>query len=133
MVTSFDQSAGSWSNLHGRLGSLQFVIGGLLLDLLVVPLLLWRRTRLFAFAAAVVFNLINGVIFDIGIFPWLMLGALLIFFPPELLRRFARAFMSSGDAVPDAEPSQACVRPATSSCPSLTSSQKLVAGLLAAY
>src|SRR5215207_2972290 len=52
-----------------------FVIGGLLLDLLVVPLLLWRGTRLFAFAASVVFNLINAVIFDIGIFPWLMLGA----------------------------------------------------------
>jgi vitamin K-dependent gamma-carboxylase len=114
-----------------------FVIGGLLLDLLVVPLLLWRRTRLFAFAAAVVFNLINGVIFDIGIFPWLMLGALLIFFPPELLRRFARAFMSSGEASPDAEPSQASVSATTieetRSCPSLTSSQKLVAGLLAAY
>ena len=78
-----------------------FVIGGLLLDLLVVPLLLWRRTRLFAFAAAVVFNLINAVIFDIGIFPWLMLGALLIFFPPDLMRRFARAFMSPGEAFPD--------------------------------
>ena len=87
-----------------------FVIGGLMLDLLVVPLLLWRRTRLFAFAAAVVFNLINAVIFDIGIFPWLMLGALLIFFPPDLMRRFARAFMSPGEAFPD-EPSQASVRP----------------------
>jgi len=29
-----------------------FVIGGLLLDLLVVPLLLWRRTRLVAYEAA---------------------------------------------------------------------------------
>jgi len=114
-----------------------FVIGGLMLDLLVVPLLLWRRTRLFAFAAAVVFNLINAVIFDIGIFPWLMLGALLIFFSPDLLRRFARAFMSPGEAFDDAEPSQASVRPERiaerSSCPSLFASQKLVAGLLAAY
>ena len=113
-----------------------FVIGGLLLDLLVVPLLLWRRTRLFAFAAAVIFNLINAVIFDIGIFPWLMLGALLIFFPPDLLRRFARAFMSPGEAF-DAKSSQASVRPETtaerSSYPSLFGSQKLVAGLLAAY
>ncbi|MEN3325544.1 MAG: hypothetical protein V7638_351 [Acidobacteriota bacterium] len=114
-----------------------FVIGGLLLDLLVVPLLLWRRTRLFAFAAAVVFNLINAVIFDIGIFPWLMLGALLIFFPPDLLRRFARAFMSAGDAVDDVQPSQAFVGPKTiaegSSCPSLFASQKLIVGLLATY
>src|SRR5215208_4489105 len=136
MVTSFDQSAGSWSNLHGRLGSLQFVIGGLLLDLLVVPLLLWRRTRLFAFAAAVLFNLINAVIFDIGIFPWLMLGALLIFFSPDLLRRFARAFMSPGEEFVDAKPLQASVTPTVaegSSCPPLLASQKLVAGLLAAY
>ena len=108
-----------------------FVIGGLLLDLFVVPLLLWRRTRIFALVAAVMFNLINALIFDIGIFPWLMLGALLIFFPPDLLRRFARAFMSPG------EPSLDTKLPATidqrRSCPSLSAKQKLVAGLLAAY
>lgn len=113
-----------------------FVVGGLLLDLFVVPLLLWRRTRLFAFAAAVAFNLINAVIFDIGIFPWLMLGALLIFFPPDLARRFARGFMSPGEFA-DAElprPSTQTVPVAEeSSCPPLSSSQKLVAGLLAAY
>ena len=107
-----------------------FVIGGLLLDLLVVPLLLWRRTRLFAFVAAVLFNLINSVLFDIGIFPWLMLGALLIFFPPDVPRRFARAFMSSGEDVLDAEPSPVSER---ASSPSLSTSQKLVVGLLAAY
>ncbi len=100
-----------------------FVIGGLMLDLLVVPLLLWRRTRLFAFAAAVLFNLINSVIFEIGIFPWLMLGALLIYFPPELLRRYARAFMSPGEEFLDAKPAHE-----TSFTP-----QRLVVGLLAAY
>lgn len=113
-----------------------FVFGGLLLDLLVVPLLLWRRTRLVAFAAAVVFNLINAVIFSIGIFPWLMLGALLIFFPPDLLRRFAREFMSSGEEF-DKEPPPVSVGPTTiaekSSGASLTASQKLMVGLLATY
>ena len=112
-----------------------FVISGLMLDLLVVPLILWRRTRLFAFVAAIAFNLINSVIFDIGIFPWLMLGALFIYFPPDLLRRFARAFMSPGEEFDDA--SQVSVSPKTiaegSSCPTLSGSQKLVAGLLAAY
>ncbi|MCA1579238.1 MAG: HTTM domain-containing protein [Acidobacteria bacterium] len=114
-----------------------FAIGGLLLDLLVVPLLLWRRTRPFAFAAAVVFNLLNAVIFEIGIFPWLMLGALLIFFPPDLARRFARGFMSPGEEYLDAQPSQASARPKTItkriSGVDLTRSQKRVAGLLAAY
>ena len=97
MVTSFDQNPGVGHIFTADWVVYSFVIGGLLLDLLVVPLLLWRRTRLFAFVAAVLFNLINAVIFDIGIFPWLMLGALLIFFPPDLPRRFARAFMSSGE------------------------------------
>jgi hypothetical protein len=105
-----------------------FVIGGLLVDLLVVPLLLWRRTRLFGFVAAILFNLINSVIFDIGIFPWLMLGALLIYFPPDLMRRFARAFMSPGEEFVDAPPVTA-----SSSCPALSTLQKVVVGLLAGY
>jgi hypothetical protein len=75
------------------------------------------------------------VIFDIGIFPWLMLGALLIFFPPDLVRRFARAFMSPGEPFGDAK--QTSVTPKTiaepGSCATLTASQKLVAGLVAAY
>jgi hypothetical protein len=102
-----------------------FVIGGLVLDLFVVPLLLWKRTRRFAFAAAIVFNLINSVIFDIGIFPWLMLGALFIYFPPDLVRRFARAFMSPGEEFLDAKPLQVSETTFTP--------QKLVVGLLAAY
>jgi vitamin K-dependent gamma-carboxylase-like protein len=115
-----------------------FVFSGLLLDLLVVPLLLWRRTRLFAFAAAVLFNLINAVIFEIGIFPWLMLGALLIYFPPDLMRRAARAFMYQGEEFEDAPPPrEVATKPEPiverRSFPPLSASQKLVAGLLAAY
>jgi hypothetical protein len=114
-----------------------FVVGGLMLDLLVVPLLLWRRTRPFAFAAAVAFNLINAVIFDIGIFPWLMLGSLLIYFPPDLLRRFARAFMSPGEEFEKVEASQASAESGPTAEISSNSlsfpQQKLVVGLLAAY
>ncbi|HXC51740.1 MAG TPA: HTTM domain-containing protein [Candidatus Limnocylindrales bacterium] len=64
-----------------------FVIGGLLLDLLLVPSLLWRRTRVPAFLAAMSFHLMNAWLFRIGIFPWLMLAASLVFFPPEVSRR----------------------------------------------
>jgi vitamin K-dependent gamma-carboxylase len=113
-----------------------FVYGGLLVDLLVVPLMLWRRTRLVAFSAAVVFNLINAAIFNIGIFPWFMLGATLIFFPPELMRRFARAFMTPGAALRTDEKNQTHVRtvkPYTPSCPALGRNQKIVLGLLATY
>lgn len=68
-----------------------FVFGGVLLDLLVVPLMLWKRTRLPAFLAATAFHLMNARLFHIGVFPWLMLAATVVFFPPETPRRLAVA------------------------------------------
>jgi hypothetical protein len=60
---------------------------GLALDLLVVPGLLWRRTRPWAFAAAVLFHLMNSRLFTIGVFPWFMIAATTIFFEPDWPRR----------------------------------------------
>ncbi len=60
-----------------------FSYGGLLLDLFIVPLLLWRRTRVVAVVMAVVFHLTNVELFTIGIFPWFMIAALPLFFPPD--------------------------------------------------
>ncbi len=64
-----------------------FAYSGLLLDLLVVPLLLWKRTRWVAYLLAVLFHVLNSVLFEIGIFPWMMIGATLVFFPPDWPRR----------------------------------------------
>ena len=64
-----------------------FNYGGLLFDLLLVPFLLWRRTRLFAFGVAVLFHLMNARLFSIGIFPWFMIAATALFFPPDWPRR----------------------------------------------
>ena len=64
-----------------------FSYGGLLFDLLVVPLLLWRRTRALAFVAALGFHLTNAALFQIGIFPWLMIAATTVFFTPDWPRR----------------------------------------------
>jgi vitamin K-dependent gamma-carboxylase len=61
--------------------------GVLLLDLLLVPLLLWRRTRIWAFCAAVTFHLINAYRFNIGIFPWLAIAATTLYFTPSWPRR----------------------------------------------
>jgi len=130
-----------------------FVFGGLLLDLFVVPLLLWRRTRPYAFLAAVLFNLLNAIIFQIGIFPWFMLGATLIFFPPDLMRRIFRGIVrafASADAPANAPSKTALdatsletgpldMRPHLSarlnaaSCTELSWKQKTVAALLATY
>lgn len=65
-----------------------FALAGVAFDLLVVPGLLFRRTRPFAVAAAVAFHLMNAALFRIGIFPWLMLLSTPIFFEPETVRRW---------------------------------------------
>lgn len=57
--------------------------GGLLFDLLVVPALLWRRTRVAASLAAVSFHLLNEELFRIGICPWFALAATTLFFRPD--------------------------------------------------
>lgn len=64
-----------------------FSWGGMLFDLLVVPGLLWKKTRPLAFAAALMFHLTNAFLFTIGIFPWLMIAATLVFFPPGWPRK----------------------------------------------
>lgn len=69
-----------------------FSYGGLLLDLLVVPLLLWRRTRVAAFVWAVSFHLLNKWLLGVGIFPWFSIAATLLFFPPDWPRRILRIF-----------------------------------------
>lgn len=61
--------------------------GALVLDLGVVFALLNRRTRLFGYIAAVGFHLMNSRLFTLGIFPWLMIAATMIFFPPDWPRR----------------------------------------------
>jgi len=62
--------------------------GGLMLDLLMVPLLLWRPTRWLAFVGAVLFHGLNAYLFNIGYFPWLMLLVTgLVFFSPDQVAR----------------------------------------------
>jgi vitamin K-dependent gamma-carboxylase len=60
----------------------------LLFDLLVVPALLWSPTRRLAMVATFVFHLLNAAMFDIGVFPWLMLCATPLLVPPDWPRRF---------------------------------------------
>ncbi|MBI2921789.1 MAG: HTTM domain-containing protein [Planctomycetes bacterium] len=67
-----------------------FAYGGLLIDLFIVPLLLWRRTRTPAFLAAFGFHAMNALLFDIGVFPPMMIAASTIFFDPSWPRKFLR-------------------------------------------
>jgi hypothetical protein len=54
---------------------------GALFDLALPALLLWRPSRPWAWAAAVVFHAATALLFPIGLFPWIMLAALLVFLP----------------------------------------------------
>lgn len=59
----------------------------ILFDLLVVPLLLWKKTRTPMFILAVFFHLFNSIVFQIGIFPYLSLAFCLFFFPTEVIHK----------------------------------------------
>ncbi len=63
------------------------IYGGIAFDGLIVPLLLWKRTRLYAFVIGIFFHLFNSAVFHIGIFPYMMIGICVFFFPPEQVRR----------------------------------------------
>ena len=97
---------------------------GMFFDLLIVPLLLWRRTRLFALVAALIFNVSNSHIFLIDIFPWFMLTGTLLFFSPDWPRRLARRVFRMKEQVVTSNPSA----PTT-----LSLSQRLTVAVLGVY
>jgi hypothetical protein len=60
---------------------------GAAFDLTIVGWLLWQRSRPFAYIALVVFHVLTWRLFAIGVFPWVMIAATTIFFPPDWPRR----------------------------------------------
>lgn len=65
--------------------------GGLCFDLLIAFLLFNRKTRLIGFVLAISFNLSNFFVFNIDIFPLLMISSLVLFidrFPEKIVSRF---------------------------------------------
>ena len=60
--------------------------GGLLFDLLIIPLLLIKQTRVFAFCLSIFFHLFNAIVFQVGIFPFLSLAFAVFFFKPSVTR-----------------------------------------------
>ncbi|MEM1158760.1 MAG: HTTM domain-containing protein [Verrucomicrobiota bacterium] len=64
--------------------------GGLIFDLLIVPFLIWKKTRLAAFICVVLFHISNHFMWNIGIFPFMGIAATTIFFSYDWPRRFIR-------------------------------------------
>lgn len=61
--------------------------GGILFDGLIIPLLLFKRTRKWAFFISIFFHLFNSIIFQIGVFPYLSLAFSLFFFEPKTIQQ----------------------------------------------
>lgn len=60
---------------------------GIGFDLLVVPLLLYKKTRTIAFIASLIFHIFNSITLQIGIFPFFALSFVVFFYPPEKMRQ----------------------------------------------
>jgi vitamin K-dependent gamma-carboxylase len=73
---------------------------GIGFDLLIVPLLLWRRTRVLAFILVLIFHFTNSLVFDIEVFPWFAIVATSLFFAPDFPRRIG---LWNNDSAPDIE------------------------------
>jgi len=61
-----------------------FAWTGMLYDLFVPFALLNSKTRPFAYVAVIVFHVLTSALFQIGMFPYIMIGLTLIFFSPSL-------------------------------------------------
>jgi hypothetical protein len=76
--------------------------GSAALDLSVPLLMLNRRTRVPAFAFSLAFHFINSRLFEIGIFPWLMIVGSTVFFEPDWPRRMLAALRKGSSPVRNA-------------------------------
>jgi vitamin K-dependent gamma-carboxylase len=78
-------------------------VAGLVFDLSAPFLLSWRRARPFAYAAVVAFHLLTARLFNLGMFPWLMIAFGSIFFPPSWPRRWLPARWLPAERAPEPE------------------------------
>ena len=120
-LTSMDWFAGLKPLLTSEVSLEIFTWGGLLFDLAIVPLLLWRRTRIVAYALCVGFHLTNACLFNIHIFPWFMIVATTIFLDPSWLRSILRSCRP------------ALLGSAAASQKAIPRSQRLAGGLVLSY
>lgn len=72
---------------------------GAAFDCTIVAWLLWRRTRPLAYLTLVGFHLVTGALFQIGVFPLVMIVATMIFFEPDWPSRLRRTGRSAPQEV----------------------------------
>lgn len=60
---------------------------GIAFDGLIIPMLLFKKTRTLAVCLSLVFHIFNSIVLQIGIFPYFALSFAVFFYPPELVRK----------------------------------------------
>ena len=70
-----------------------FSWGGMIYDLTIPFLLLWKPTRKVAFFMVIVFHLLTRVLFPIGMFPFIMILSTMIFFDSRVHERILDVFV----------------------------------------
>jgi len=65
---------------------------GMLYDTFIIFFLMWPPTRVLAYLAVLVFHTVVGILFQIGVFPLVMIGVTLIFFSNDWHRRLLKWF-----------------------------------------
>ena len=75
------------SILNHRNFHLFIAYSGIIFDLLIIPLFLYKKTRTVAFFAALFFHVFNAVFLQIGIFPFFALSFIVFCYPPEFIRK----------------------------------------------
>jgi hypothetical protein len=80
---------------------------GCVYDLTIPFWLMWSRSRPLAYLAVLVFHLMTALLFPIGMFPYIMIGATLIFFPTTwhdgVMKRLVGLFANSSP-LPNIQP-----------------------------
>lgn len=91
-----------------------FSWAGALFDCTIVGWLSWRRSRPWAYAAVVVFHGATALLFQIGLFPWVMILLTPVFFEPDWPGRLARWVTNRRSSQPRAAGSCSAERGASS-------------------
>lgn len=73
-------------------------------DVTIIFFMLMRRTRPYAFAVIVVFHVLTHLFFNIGLFPFIMVLSVLVFFEPDWPRRLLPALQRRAPAPAAAAP-----------------------------
>ncbi len=63
---------------------------GIVFDLIIIPMLLWRKTRVLGFYLSLFFHLFNSIVFQVGIFPYMSIAFALFFFSSEAIQKLFR-------------------------------------------